>query len=370
VLTTATRLTRRVPAINPDQGAPIPGGLVLQLADELAPSHVADMLRQAVIFQHVLHRQTLYANHLVFADDASREFVLEIAAFVGDLRVQAGNLPPCFGTVLGALFLTGETALRPRQPPLGLEVETGVLYNFPARKGDHRFEPYINTDHLWGDWQRVDAFFHQQGDEVAIGGVFGDGHRRGLASIGQGTRPDDLQGVSHLRKGQLFAVPRECARGVLGRLHPVFAPEFGIRCASLEEVAEGSLQMSQGPVVREAHTTKGTGKYAHLLVGRVPSVPVGAFLLSLHILLFFFTLRKVEKVNRKDGGWRRFPHSWKPAASYSDLMVRFHASEKYECRGRNPLPGCDAAHQGDTIACTHKIPFSFQQKFRRITSQA
>ena len=342
MLTTATRLTRRVPAINLGKGASIPGGLVLQLADELAPSQVADMLCQAVIFQHVLHGQTLYANHLVFADDAGREFVLEIAAFVGDLRVQAGNLPPCFGTVLGALFLAGETALRPRQPPLGLEVETGVLHNFPARKGDHRFEPYINADHLLCVRQHVDAFFHQQGNKVTVGGVFGDGHRRGLASIGQGTRPDDLQRVNHLRKGQLFAVPRECACGVLGGLHPVFALEFGIRCASLEEVAECSFQMpqgllerdrgdfiepcaitllfelgelsrgvmvgnvslllnvglgaqAQGPVVREAYTAKCTGKYARLLVGRIPSVPVGTFLLSLHILLFFFTSEKRKR---------------------------------------------------------------------------
>ena len=342
MLTTATRLTRRVPAINLGKGASIPGGLVLQLADELAPSHVADMLCQAVIFQQVLHGQALYANHLVFADDACREFVLEIAAFVGDLRVQAGNLPPRFGTVLGAFFLSGETALRPRQPFFGFDVEPWVFHNLPAREGDHRFDPYINADHLRRDRQRVDIFFHQHGDEVAVSCVFRDGHRCGLASTGQRTRPDDMQGVFHLRKGQLTAVPRECACGIRSRLHPVFALEFGISGTSLEEVTEGSLQMpqgllewdtgdflqpsaivllfepgelgrgvivgnallflyvgvcpqAQGPVVREANTAKGTGKYSRLLVGGVKSIQVGAFLFSLHILLFFFTLPKAEK---------------------------------------------------------------------------
>ena len=283
MLTPAARLTRRVPAINLGKGASIPGGLVLQLADELAPSHVADMLCQAVIFQQVLHGQALYANHLVFADDACREFVLEIAAFVG------------------------------------FDVEPWVFHDLPAGEGDHRFDPYINADHLRRDRQRVDIFFHQHGDEVAVSCVFRDGHRCGLASTGQRTRPDDMQGVFHLRRGQLTAVPRECACGVRSRLHPVFALEFGISGTSLEEVTEGSLQMpqgllewdtgdflqpsvivllfepcelgrgvivgnallfltvgvcpqAQGPVEREANTAKGTGKYSRLLVGGVKSI--------------------------------------------------------------------------------------------------
>src|SRR5437764_10760397 len=154
--TTATRFTRWVPAVDLGQGASIPGGLVLQLADELAPSHVADMLCQAVIFQHVLHGQALYANHLVFADDTSREFVLEIAAFVGDLRVQACNLTPCFGTVLGAFFLSGETSLRSRQPFFSFDVEPWIFHSFPAREGDHRLDSYINADHLRRERECVD----------------------------------------------------------------------------------------------------------------------------------------------------------------------------------------------------------------------
>src|SRR5437764_4536853 len=46
--------------------------LVFQLAHELAPSHIADTLGQAVVLEHVLDRQALDAHHLVFADNTRR----------------------------------------------------------------------------------------------------------------------------------------------------------------------------------------------------------------------------------------------------------------------------------------------------------
>src|SRR6266550_3426797 len=67
MLAVMTRFTGRIPTINLDEGSSIPLGFVLQLADELTPSHITDGFRQTVILDHVLDGQTLHTNHLVFA---------------------------------------------------------------------------------------------------------------------------------------------------------------------------------------------------------------------------------------------------------------------------------------------------------------
>ena len=73
MLACATGLRRGREAVNLDQGASVPLGFVFQLTNELAPTHVTDRFRQAVVLDHVLDGQTLHANHLVFVNHACAE---------------------------------------------------------------------------------------------------------------------------------------------------------------------------------------------------------------------------------------------------------------------------------------------------------
>src|SRR2546421_8029724 len=73
MLAIMTGFTRWIPTVNFDEGSSIPCGFILQLADELAPSHITDGFCQTVILDHVLDGQTLHADHLVFVDDACRK---------------------------------------------------------------------------------------------------------------------------------------------------------------------------------------------------------------------------------------------------------------------------------------------------------
>ncbi len=86
-----TGFTRRTPLINLDQRSSVPLAFILQLAHELAPSHITDRLRQAVIFDHMLDGQTLHADHLVFVNDAGRELVLVVTTTVIDPSMHTGH---------------------------------------------------------------------------------------------------------------------------------------------------------------------------------------------------------------------------------------------------------------------------------------
>src|SRR5260370_9849975 len=90
-----------IPAIDFNEVSSVPPAFILQLADELAPSHITDRLGEAVIFDHILDRQTLHADHLVLANNACRKFVLVVSTTVMNTGMHTGNSAPCFLPILG-----------------------------------------------------------------------------------------------------------------------------------------------------------------------------------------------------------------------------------------------------------------------------
>ena len=105
MLAVIARFTRWIPTIDFDEGSSVPLALVFQLADKLTPSDITDSFGQTVVFDHVLDGQTLHADHLVFVDDACREFVLVVSPTVIDTGMNTGDLTTCFLPVLGTFFL-------------------------------------------------------------------------------------------------------------------------------------------------------------------------------------------------------------------------------------------------------------------------
>ena len=109
-----TPLRTGIPAIDRDQRAPIPPGLVREHAEQFSPTHIGDGFRQAVIFQHMLDCQRLDTDHLVLADESGRQLVLKITAAIGDAGMDASDLAPGFLPVLAPLLLLRVAALGPR----------------------------------------------------------------------------------------------------------------------------------------------------------------------------------------------------------------------------------------------------------------
>ncbi len=115
MLASMTGLGRGIPAVNLDKGSSVPVGFVFQLADKLAPSYITDGLCQRVVLDHILDRQALNANDLVFMDNACRELVLVISSSVVDTGMDFGNFQTSFVPVLGALLYgNGRDKSKPR----------------------------------------------------------------------------------------------------------------------------------------------------------------------------------------------------------------------------------------------------------------
>ena len=173
--------------------------------------------------------------------------------------------------------------------------------------------------------KRLHVFLDEDGHEIAPRRIFGHGHGGGLASLGQGTGPHDIERRIHLGKPEVDSIPLEGRGGVFGGLLAMPAFEGGIVGTAFKEVSKSFIQVAQGllcghtrhliepgvfrlllelgkhgrsliivdallllivgvraqtqcPVVDETRTAKGPSKILLLLVGGIPSVLVSAFL--------------------------------------------------------------------------------------------
>src|SRR5215472_13764915 len=94
--TGATRLAGRVPAINLDQAAPVPLGLVFQVPHELAPTHISDRLGKGGMLHHVLDCQALDHDRLVLTNEFRRKLVLISTTSIGYSGMDLGDTLPLF----------------------------------------------------------------------------------------------------------------------------------------------------------------------------------------------------------------------------------------------------------------------------------
>ena len=246
MLAIMTRFTGRVPTINFDESSSVPLAFIGELTDEFSPSHITHCFRQAVIFNHVLDCQTLYANHLVFVDDARREFVLVVSSSVRDTSMHTSYFETGLVSVLGTLLFLRVSALGLCQAFFILCIVAGIAYGLTSRENDHRRETQIQPNMRIGDRKRFHLLLNQQGDKIAVCAIFGDRDRAWIASFGQIAMEGDCQRLAHLGKGKLLILPLEGVRGIGGRLSMVLVLESRILSSPLEEVDEGLLQVPEG----------------------------------------------------------------------------------------------------------------------------
>src|SRR6266700_6890829 len=95
---------RGIPLVDLDQVPAIPRCFVGQKGHKLTPPHVTDRFSQTVIFDHVLDRQRLDADRLVFTDQTCRELMQEVTASLSDTGMDASNLLTSFGSILTPLL--------------------------------------------------------------------------------------------------------------------------------------------------------------------------------------------------------------------------------------------------------------------------
>ncbi len=327
-----------------DQRSAIPSGFILKLAHELTPAYISDGFGERVVLDHILDLQTLDAHHLVFADDLRREFVLRVASSIGYPGMEFCDLAARLVSILGTFALAGKASLRLCQFLFVLLEELGVAVGVPVRGDHHRLEAQVQPDLLVEHGQCDDLFFEQDGHKVVVCTVFGDGHVPGLASIGQGTRPVDIEGLAHLGKREVRAIPGERTGSKGRRLRAVLVFERRILRSAFKEVEKGAVQvakrllqgnrrdliepgrallrlslrqacrevivvqaltslvvgigtLTQSPVVDDATTAEGASQHSRLFGRRVKPILVGFLLLLAHGLQYSRKAVSIQGVN-------------------------------------------------------------------------
>jgi hypothetical protein len=231
------RLAGGIPPVDHDhdRGAAVPLASVLRHGAEVRPGRIADGP------DHVAYRQVLDHDRVVLTNESSGQLVRQVPPSVGDPGMDAGDLGAGLGPVVRAA----------RQVPL----RTGKEHPFPVSGvgdllpgGDSRQgrQPGVDTDLGRHRWERFDGGVDQDRHVPPPGRVTRHRHRGGLGTVGEWTRPDDVQGPVHLGQDQRAVAPPERRPGVLGRCPRLLAGlELRVLGAFVEEVGERLLQVSQ-----------------------------------------------------------------------------------------------------------------------------
>ena len=98
-----TSLRGREESINNDDFFPVPQRLVGELPADFTPRDTHDAFCQLMVLDHVLHREILYADDIVFSNEPRRHLVEGILPLVGNFLMESSNTHPCLLAVLAPL---------------------------------------------------------------------------------------------------------------------------------------------------------------------------------------------------------------------------------------------------------------------------
>src|SRR5712691_4872518 len=236
---------RWIPLVDLDQVASIPLCFVVQLGHKLTPAHVTDRFGELGVLDHVPHSQTLHADRLVFTNQTCGELMQEVTTTISDPGMNMSHFLAGFLSILGPLLLLGVPSLCFRQVLLICAEELWVANDFSGRCHHEGLESQVSPDGNIGLWQVSDILSYQDGDEEAICTILGDADAAWLASLGQRTRPDDIEWLGHFREEKRRAIPSESSGCIGSRLLMALLFERGVPGSSRKKVEKSLIQMSQ-----------------------------------------------------------------------------------------------------------------------------
>ena len=154
------------PSVNLNQCPTIPLALILHLANQLGPTCISNGGADFTVLQHILHRQILDSNRLIFAYQSSRQFVKKIFSGIGNSCLNSGNLPPSLLSIVGVFNSTRECFLSLSQL-ISKAFEVKRVSNLLAITGSNkRSDSRVNSYSLINLGQRLNCMvIDQQRDE-------------------------------------------------------------------------------------------------------------------------------------------------------------------------------------------------------------
>lgn len=180
---TATSLAGREETINLNDLPPIPRCLVSQLPNYLKPRAICDCSRKTMVLHHVLHRQRLHMNDLVFVNQFLGGLVDMIAPHILDLLVDFDEFQTKFLDTLGLLICGLVSPLA--EFPLDLldlflhaPIRLDVSVFLTIAVHDQSLDAEINTNLVLALRKLLDVLLNQQRAEVLTALILGDGAER------------------------------------------------------------------------------------------------------------------------------------------------------------------------------------------------
>src|SRR6266853_3304991 len=167
---------RGIPLVDLDQVPAIPRCFVGQKGHKLTPPHVTDRFCQRVVFDHVLNRQRLDTDRLVFTNQTCRELVQEVTASLSNTGMDASNVLTSLGSILTPLLFPGVPSLCFRQLLLIFVEELRIADRLTSREDDDLFQAQVSPDGLLYWVKLFDLLCYQERDKVAICAVFRHGY--------------------------------------------------------------------------------------------------------------------------------------------------------------------------------------------------
>ena len=222
----------------------IPSGLVRQHLPEHPKARTADVLGQAMVFDHASDVQIFNGDHIETANQVSGQLVHRVLASTGDVRVMASHLALHQRSPMAALDATGKNPLQLGQ--LRLSSHRVACIGHMLTIGQRR----QSTDaQVYADFQarlrhgRL-HFIQAHRHKIAPTTVLGYRNRRWFAC--ECLRESDVETAKARHRQVLVGgIPFKTPCRVLGRLLTMLAFERRVFRTLGKEVGECRLQMAQ-----------------------------------------------------------------------------------------------------------------------------
>src|SRR5262249_43028039 len=244
--TRRAQFRRREEPIQWKIGPAVPFRLVLQFTEYFSECRINDVLSKIVILRHPGHVQSFDKDRLVLADDLRREFLKRVSSGVADFGVQPGHSKPGFLAIVAALGLARQAALKSLQSLFPSEERARIFKLLALAGRSQSFDANVYPDFGFDLPERLDVSFKEDADKIAPAGVPTDRQIEDFRVLGQWAAPYNIQRLGLLGQCDAAVSKGEGIGGIASRLAVASGFIFGILRSLLEEISEGSIEITQG----------------------------------------------------------------------------------------------------------------------------
>ena len=249
------------PAIDLNQFSPVPLAFIGKLANQFAPTRIANGKSKFMVLHHIFDSQILNHYRLVFTNQLSRQLMQKVFPSIGNLCVDFSHFQPrlmsivapflsCCAFMVGepdrsAPLFAGKSLLHSFQLLAKLFKVLGVGNLIAIAGGNQAGYANIQSNLFIRFWQLSDVGINQQRCKPTTTSFELDGDSRWFTSCGQISTPANRQCFGTFSQKYLTVSPSESRLCKFSTTATMLLLEVGIFRPSSPEVGKRLLEVSQ-----------------------------------------------------------------------------------------------------------------------------